>query len=641
MTRKGLRNLLPCKPFGRRHHRDSQSAAATASSSSSSSSSTSSLEEKVARAEVVVIKWDPESSAYAKITSLFYEDRSEARKFLAEASDLQRAMLVFVADAEPASLSHPCLVRAQTLMQAAMRRLEKEFFQILAANRDLLDPESVSVRSAYSSVSEGPDYDPWENSPEEEAHLAGKSIGEVERAAGVVMADLRAIADTMVFAGYRKECVRTYKSLRKSIVDEGLYRLGFERLAPAQIQKLDWAVLELKVRSWLVASRVAVRTLFHGERVLLDHVFAGSDAVREVVFADIAADVALQFLGFPGLVAKSKRSPEKLFRLLDLYDAVAELRPEIEPIFSFDSTAAVRAQALASLSKLAEAARATLADFESAIMKESSRSTVPGGGVHPVTRNAMNYISLLADYQSALVEILADFPIQTPTPIPAFLFDTSQAPTEQQPAVSGSSSTPASSSSSEGSRRSAIAARFAWLILSLLWKLDEKAAAYRDVGLSYLFLANNLQYIVNKVRSCRLRELLGEEWATRQAAKARQHAAGYERAAWGRVAATIPTGNVSAGEARGRMRAFNAALEEVCAAESGWVVADAAMREEVRANVRRMILPAYRGFYTLWETAMEDAAAVLLSPDDVGNRLGELFSGSGSYRPKASSSRTV
>ncbi|CAL9769206.1 unnamed protein product [Musa acuminata subsp. burmannicoides] len=305
MTRKGLRNLLPCKPLGRRHHRDSPSAAATSSSSSSSLS----LEEKVARAEAVVVKWDPESSAYAKITSLFYEDRSEARRFLAEVSDLQRAMIVFVGAAETARLYHPCLVRAQTLMQAAMRRLEKEFFQILAANRDLLDPESVSVRSARSSVSEEPDYDPWENSPEGEALAAGKSIGEVERAAGVVMADLRAIADTMVLAGYGKECVRTYKALRKSIVDEGLYRLGFERLPPAQVQKLDWAVLELRVRSWLGASRVAVRTLFHGERVLLDHVFAGSDAVREVVFADIAGDAALKFLGFPGLVAKSKRSP--------------------------------------------------------------------------------------------------------------------------------------------------------------------------------------------------------------------------------------------------------------------------------------------------------------------------------------------
>ncbi|URE47345.1 exocyst complex [Musa troglodytarum] len=367
----------------------------------------------------------------------------------------------------------------------------------------------------------------------------------------------------------------------------------------------------------ILLSHIQYIFYLYNSYVLLYHVFVGSVVVREVVFADSAGDAALQFLGFPESVAKSKRSPEKLFRLLDLYDAVTELRPEIELIFSFDSTAAVRAQALASLSKLAETASATLTDFESAITKESSRSTFPGGGVHPMTRYAMNYISLLADYQSALVKISADFPIHTPTPIPAFFFGT------------------------EGSRRSAIAARFAWLILSLLCKLDEKAAAYRDVGLSYLFLANNLQYIVNKVRSCRLRELLGEEWATRHAAKARQHAAGYDRAAWGRVAATIPTGNVSAGEARGRMRAFNAALEEACAAESGWVVADAAMREEMRANVRRMILPAYRGFYTRWGAAMEDAAAVLLSPDDVGNRVGELFSGSGSHRTKASSSRTV
>ncbi|WOL08464.1 hypothetical protein Cni_G17217 [Canna indica] len=88
---------------------------------------------------------------------------------------------------------------------------------------------------------------------------------------------------------------------------------------------MDWAVLELKVSSWLGASRLAVRTLFHGERVLLDHVFAGSDSVKEAVFSDIARDAAVHFLAFPVAVAKSKRSPEKLFRLLDMYDTIAEL----------------------------------------------------------------------------------------------------------------------------------------------------------------------------------------------------------------------------------------------------------------------------------------------------------------------------
>ncbi|THU60562.1 hypothetical protein C4D60_Mb07t14080 [Musa balbisiana] len=596
MTRQTLRSLLSHKSFGRRSNHDLPA--------SSSSLDVSMMEEKVARGEAIIVKWDPDASAYAKITSLFYESRSEAHRFLAEVSDLQRNMLAFVAAAGPARLAHPCLVRAQTLMQAAMRRLVKEFYQILAANRDLLDPESVSVRSACSSVSEEPDYDSWEyRSPEEEALAAGESISDVERAATIAMADLRAIADTMVSAGYSKECVTTYQTLRKCIVDEGLCRLGFERLSLAHVLKLDWAMLELKVRSWLGASRVALRTLFHGEHVLLDHVFAGSDTVREALFADIAGDAALHFLSFPVSVAKSKRSPEKLFRLLDLYDTIVELWPEIELVFSFESTAVVRAQALASRSKLAETARATLADFESAILRESSRLAVPGGGVHPMTCYTMNYISLLADYESSLAEIFANCPLQTPSPIPDFFLDTSQVPAVHPPA-----SCPSSPGTTTSSYNSAVAEKLTWLVFALLCKLDGKTETYQDVGLSYLFLANNLQYIVSKVRSCQLLELLGEEWAARHAAKARQHASGYERVAWGGVATGVPKGEVSAGEAGEWIRAFIAALEAACATQAGWVVTDPGMREEVKEAVRGMVVPAFRGFYARWHAVIEDVA---------------------------------
>ncbi|WOL08463.1 hypothetical protein Cni_G17216 [Canna indica] len=646
MTRTRMGRLLPFKSFGHRHHHASLSATASSSSPSSSSMDVALMEEKLASSEAIVVKWDPDASAFAKITSLFYEDRSEARRFLAHVTDLQRVMLAFVAAAgETARLSHPCLVRAQTLMQAAMRRLEKEFYQILAANRDLLDPESVSVRSSLSNVSDDePGFDPSEFSPEEDAIAAGVSIAKVEHAAAVVMADLRAIADTMVFAGYGKECVRTYVTLRKSIVDEGLYRLGFERVAASRLHKMDWAVLELKVSSWLGASRLAVRTLFHGERVLLDHVFAGSDSVREAVFSDIARDAAVHFLAFPVAVAKSKRSPEKLFRLLDMYDTIAELWQEIELVFSFESTVAVREQALAALSKLAKAARVILPDFESAIIKKSSRSPVPGGGVHPMTRYTMNYISQLADHESALADIFSDLPLPTPGPIPAFFFDVSQA-TPLQLSASTTSSVETSLSvtlpSGEEGRRSAVAARLAWPILALLCKLDRKAEVYGDAALSYLFLANNLQYVVNKVRSSRLLGLLGEDWAARHAAKARQHAAGYEQMSWGLVAATVPALEVSPADAIERFRAFSAALEATCAAQASWVVADEEMREEVRETVVSMVVPAYRGFYARWREMLEsDVAGVRLSPDDVRERLGELFSGSdssGSNRTKASS----
>ncbi|KAG6521023.1 hypothetical protein ZIOFF_018089 [Zingiber officinale] len=72
MARKGFWRVLPRKYFS--HHRRVDDS----SSSSSSSEEASKLVEKVARAEVIMVKWDPDSSAYANVTSLFHEDRLEA-----------------------------------------------------------------------------------------------------------------------------------------------------------------------------------------------------------------------------------------------------------------------------------------------------------------------------------------------------------------------------------------------------------------------------------------------------------------------------------------------------------------------------------------------------------------------------------
>ncbi|KAJ8637076.1 hypothetical protein MRB53_011343 [Persea americana] len=132
--------------------------------------SESMLESKMSHADSLITKWDPESSSYAKITSLFFENRREARDFLKSVSDLQRAMHFYVSD----SSSHHKLVHAQRLMHIAMKRLQKEFYQILATNRDRLDPDSISARSSTTTTSDDDDEDADTNDGD-----AGEAIKEV------------------------------------------------------------------------------------------------------------------------------------------------------------------------------------------------------------------------------------------------------------------------------------------------------------------------------------------------------------------------------------------------------------------------------------------------------------------------------
>ncbi|XP_052172315.1 exocyst complex component EXO70H1-like [Diospyros lotus] len=603
MPRKGMRSLwFSTKPPS------SFSVSHSPSPSPSRRLSEAAMERSIAAAETMIMKWNPEASSFAKVTSLFYENRGEARDFIKSVAELQKAMH-FLDKEDPRSEK---LVRSQKLMEIAMKRLQKEFYQILSMNRAYLDPESVSARSSLTSTrSSMSDYDDDDGS-EEEIRIAGESVTEVEQVSAAVMADLRLIAESMISTGYGKECVKIYKTIRKSIVDEGIYRLGVERVSNSKIHKMDWELIELKTKNWLSAVKIAVKTLFNGERILCDHVFAASDTIRESCFAEITKEGAQILFGFPELAVKNKKnSPEKVFRMLDMYTAISENWPEIESIFSFESTSAVLSQAITALVKLGESVRTMVADYESAIQKDKSKSPVPGGGVHHLTVAVMNYLSLLGDYSNILPDILTYSPLPEKSSLPESYFD---------------------SSDSDGSPKQAISLRFAWLILVLLCKLDSKASHYKDVSLAYLFLSNNLQHVVDKIRKSNIKYLLGDDWISKQEAKVKQFASSYERLAWGSVVESLtqdPTAGMSAEEVRECLRRFNRALEQAYLKQSGCVVDDSNLRQQIKLSITRKVVEAYTEFYHTQrvEAWRGDRHLVRFAPQDVRNYLSDLFFG--------------
>ncbi|WCJ41168.1 exocyst subunit exo70 family protein H7 [Euphorbia peplus] len=568
--------------------------------------------ENIDNAESLISKWNFDtsnlSSNYPRVTPLFSGDRYEANQYINSIKGLQTAMQYYIAENPACEL----LVKAQNLMQLAMKRLEREFYQILKTNRDYLDGESVSshASSSRASVSEFDD-----ESEDDSSRFGDTTVSEMERGSLMAMTDLKSIADCMISSGYGKECVNVYKIVRKSIVDEALYHLGVDRLTFARVQKMDWEVLEKKIKNWLYAVKVAVKTLFHGERILCDHVFASSDSMRESCFTEITKEGALNLFGFPESVAKCKKTPEKMFRTLDLYEAIADLWNEIDFIFSFESTSAVRSQAVDSLVKLGEGVRTMLTDFESAISNDHSKTPVPGGGVHPLTRYVMNYVAFLADYTGVLTDIVADWPLTVPSPLPESYFG-SPVP-------------------SDGICTSTISLRMAWLILVLLCKLDGKAELYKDVSLSYLFLANNLQYVVSKVRKSSLKLLIGDDWIAKHEAKVKQYSTNYERTGWSKVFDSLPqnfTAVKTMHEVSDRFKRFNSAFEEAYKKQRSWVVPDSKLRDEIKVSVAQKIVPAYREFYEKFRIVVKsefgnNSKIVRFAPDDLGNYLSDLFFG--------------
>ncbi|XP_073289349.1 exocyst complex component EXO70H1-like [Primulina huaijiensis] len=438
------------------------------------------MERTLDMAEPFIMKWNTETPIVSgNVTSLFHGNRREARDFLKCVNNLHREMQFLNIE----NSSSERLTRAQNLMQTAMKRLQKEFYQILSTNRASLDPESVSARSSSSSSIASSLSDFEDSYSDDEIRAA--EFSEVEDVAGLAMEDLRLIAECMISSGYVRECLKIYIIIRQSVVDEGIYRLGVEKFTPSQIHKMDREGLDMRINNWLNALKVSVKTLFNGERILCDHVFAISDSIRESCFAEIAKGGAMILFEFPENIAKkSKRSPEQIFRPLEMYAAISDHWAEIDSIFSSNPTASIKSQAMTSLIHLAEFVRSSFDDFESAISKDSSKPPISCAGIHSLTTQVLNHLSLLSDYSNVLADIFAD---SAKSSLPGFQVGFPN----ESPAVSQ---------------------RVARLILALLCKLDAKAKQRKSANLANLFLAKNLQYVVEKVRSSNLKYLLGEEW---------------------------------------------------------------------------------------------------------------------------------
>jgi len=505
--------------------------------------------------------------------------------------------------------SSPKLIHAQNLMQIAMKRLQKEFYQILTMNQAFLDSESFSVGSSRTSCCSFDGGTP----EEDDIRAAEDRISEVEHISSDAVDDLRIIAECMVKNGYGKECIKVYTTVRKSIVDEGIYKLNVEEQSFSKVNKMDWEVLEMKINSWLEAVKISVRTLFAGERNLCDRIFA-SNSIKEACFAEISKDGAILLFRFPELVAKTKKSkPEKIFRLLDMYATITLLLPEIESIFSFNSTAVVKSQAYNSQHRLIECVRNLLLELESTILKDSSKSEANFGGVHSLTKQTMQYLTTLADYSNVLSEIFFDTPPPLKSPLPeSYLYSPE-------------------SSNSTLETETGFSVRIAWLILVLLCKIDSKSKQCKNVSLSYLFLANNLRHVVEKVRQSNLQYVLGDDWLLNHMEKVKKLMEKYERVAWGEVFSSLPenpTAAMTVAKANKVFMKFKLEFDKAYRNQSSFVLPESEFREEIKASLARKIIPIYRELYThqiMAGTVSETKEYVVFTPEDVEKYLANLF----------------
>ncbi|THG19671.1 hypothetical protein TEA_024684 [Camellia sinensis var. sinensis] len=411
------------------------------------------------------------------------------------------------------------------------------------------------------------------------------------------------------------------KDTRSSVLEESLLKLGVEKLSKDDVQKMQWEVLEAKIGNWIHFMRIAVKLVFAGERKVCNHMFEGIDSLRDQCFAEVTASSVAVLLSFGEAIAKSKRSPEKLFVLLDMYEIMRELHSEIETLFKGKACSEIRESALSLMKQLAQTAQETFGDFEEAVEKDATKTAVLDGTVHPLTSYVINYVKFLFDYQSTLKQLFQEF-------------------------------------ENGGETNSQLASVTMRIMQALQTNLDGKSKQYKDPALNNLFLMNNIHYMVRSVRRSEAKDLLGDDWVQRHRRIVQQHANQYKRIAWAKIlqCLSVPGLNSSGGSGnsvggdggnssgasrtivKDRLKTFNIQFEELHQRQSQWTVPDTELRESLKLAVAEVLLPAYRSFIKrfglLVENGKNPQKYIRYTAEDLDRMLGEFFEGMTLNEPK-------
>lgn len=512
------------------------------------------------------------------------------------------------------------LRRAHDVVQTAMVTLEEEFKHLLVQNRQPFEPEHMSFRS--NEEDDVSIFSFGEESVDDVVQRDSMSRGSdeyiIELVHPNVIPDLKRIANLMFDLNYGRECSQAFISVRKDSLDDCLYILEVEKMSIEDVMKMQWKTLNARIRRWIRAMKLFVRVYLASEKYLVDQIFGELESVSSFCFAESSRASILQLLQFGEAVTIGPHQPEKLIRILDMYDVLEELMSDIDDLYMDESGSSIKIEFQEILRRLGDCAKATFLEFESAVASSTTSTPFPGGGIHHITRYVMNYIKALTDYNDTLNVLLRD--------------------NEKDGPLSGSPYTSPPSDGDgcrENSPPSAVSLHFRSFISTLESNLEDKSKLYKDDALGHLFLMNNIHYMAEKEKMSELRATLGDNFIRKHNGKFQQHAMNYERATWSSILSLLRdeglnnpgSSSISKTLLKERLLNFYIAFEEVYRSQTAWSVPDTQLREDLRISTSLKVIQAYRTFVGRHANNISEKY-IKYHADDMENFLLDFFEGS-------------
>ncbi|KAI3503613.1 hypothetical protein L1887_32059 [Cichorium endivia] len=518
--------------------------------------------------------------------------------------------------------------RISEVQQRAMSFMEDEFKSLLddyqtSYDRDQRNETDEAKTPSPSNVDEASETelpDQSESQPEKDEFL-GYS--------GEMTTKLHKLAEGLIAGGHKNECTELYFVVRRNAMEQNLKHLQFEKYSIDEMQKMQWDPIEKEVSAWIKIFKDFATSLLPSERRLVDAVFSENHTeISDSLFGNLARIVIFYLLTFAEAVMMTKRSAEKLFKFLDIYETLRDSIPEVEKLLSGDWLFQLKTAASLISTMLGEAIFNILGDLENSIQADSGKTPVPGGDVHPLTCYTMKYLKHACEYRDTLEQVFREHKkIDRPDSATGSDNDPDQDPSSED--QSGYQAGPGS----------AFQLQLAKVMDLLDANLETKSRLYKDPSLSLIFMMNNGRYILQKTKGTgEMRSIMGDPWVRKRSSDLRSYHTNYKRETWTKLLQCLSheglsvNGKVMKPVLKERFKSFNAMFDEIHRTQTTWVVSDDQLQSELRVSISAIVIPAYRSFMgrfsQIFTPGRQTEKYIKYQPEDIETCIEELFDAS-------------
>ncbi|KAK8552038.1 hypothetical protein V6N13_120469 [Hibiscus sabdariffa] len=424
---------------------------------------------------------------------------------------------------------------------------------------------------------------------------------------------LRRIAETLAANDCLDICIDIFVKVRYRRAAKALMRLNPDYLrtyTPEEIDEMQWESLETAISLWIQHFELAVKTVFVSEKRLCKQVLGGLPEVLIWLecFVKIADKIMAVFFRFGEGVARSNREPQKLFKLLEMFDSLEKLKLEFTEIFEGESGAdiCIRFRELEKL--LVHASSKVFWEFGLQIEGTSDGFAPPqDGSVPKLVRYAVNYLKYLTTetYSAPMAKVLLTEQIWKAGIL-------SKLETDENLLKDAISNT----------------------MEALQRNIESKSSSYKDKILPHIFIMNTHWYIYMRSRNTELGKLLGEQYMKQKYKSiAEESAYMYQWQAWGPLVRLLEKEEseeqdtkATTAFVRGKLEAFFKCFNEISQRHAGgYSIPDPDLRAQLRGATVKLVVPVYSEFLNTHSTLLSGKSYV--SPESLQGLVGQVFNG--------------